>query len=88
MLALGDSVMLGASTALDGHGFTVDTIVSRQFIDGPTRSRRSATPGSLGDAVVLHLGTNGTIGDESMQRMMDALVDVPHVLLLHRWRRP
>jgi lysophospholipase L1-like esterase len=31
--------------------------------------------------VLLHLGTNGTIGADSMQRMMTALADVPRVIL-------
>ena len=82
MLALGDSVMKGAAGPLSAYGFTVDAIESRQFINGAETIEALKAQGRLGDVVVLHLGTNGNIGDESMQRMMDALVDVPHVLLL------
>ncbi len=59
--AVGDSVMLGAKSALSapGRGFRVDASVSRQFdkADNVLRAKRSALPAN----VVVALGTNGTV---------------------------
>ena len=81
-LALGDSVMLGAAVQLEALGFTVDAQESRAFVNGLDTILTLADRGRLGDVVVVHLGTNGPIGADDMTRMMDALVDVPQVLLL------
>jgi peptidoglycan/LPS O-acetylase OafA/YrhL len=81
-LALGDSVMLGAATQLAADGFTVDATESRAFINGLDTVLTLAQQGRLGDVVVVHLGTNGTIQAADMTRMMDALAGVPQVLLL------
>jgi peptidoglycan/LPS O-acetylase OafA/YrhL len=81
-LALGDSVMLGAARQLADLGFTVDAQESRAFINGLDTVLKLRDQGRLGDIVVVHLGTNGPIRAEDMTRMMDALADVPQVLLL------
>jgi hypothetical protein len=56
--AIGDSVMLGARTALKGSGFGVDASESRQAYVGPALVRKKGS--SLPENVVVHLGTNGT----------------------------
>lgn len=56
--ALGDSVMLGARTALKQAGFRVDAAESRQAYAGPAMLRRMGD--RLPANVVVHLGTNGT----------------------------
>jgi peptidoglycan/LPS O-acetylase OafA/YrhL len=81
-LALGDSVMLGAAAQLKEQGFTVDATESRQFGDGLETVLTLQSQNRLGDVVVLHLGTNGTIGTDTMTRMMEALSGVPQVVLL------
>jgi peptidoglycan/LPS O-acetylase OafA/YrhL len=81
-LALGDSVMKGAATALADKGFVVDAVESRQFSNGADTAVALKQQGRLGDVVVVHLGTNGTIGRDDMARMMEAFADVPRVLLL------
>ena len=81
-LALGDSVMLGAATQLAANGFVVDAVESRQFSDGADTIVTLNEQGRLGEVVVVHLGTNGTIEEADMTRMMDALAGVPQVLLL------
>jgi peptidoglycan/LPS O-acetylase OafA/YrhL len=81
-LALGDSVMLGAAAQLAQDGFTVDAVESRQFVNGLDTVRTLKEQGRLGDVVVVHLGTNGTIEEVDMASMMEALADVPQVLLL------
>ena len=56
--AIGDSVMLGARTALRDTGFRVDAIESRQSYAGPALVRKKGA--ALPTNVVVHLGTNGT----------------------------
>lgn len=82
MLALGDSVMLGAAGELSDNGFIVDAVESRQFSNGADTIATLNTQGRLGDIVVVHLGTNGTINSGDMTAMMEALAGVPQVLLL------
>ncbi len=81
-LALGDSVMEGASGKLVEQGFVVDAAQSRQFKNGVEIIQSLLAQGRLGDVVVLHLGTNGLIGDSTMAEMMEALAGVPQVLIL------
>jgi peptidoglycan/LPS O-acetylase OafA/YrhL len=81
-LALGDSVMLGAAPQLKEQGFTVDATESRAFINGLDTVLTLQSQDRLGDVVVVHLGTNGTIGNDNMTRMMDALAGVPQVVLV------
>ena len=59
--AVGDSVMLGASGALQSamNGLYVDAAVSRQINAGPGIIANLASQGLLGNTVVIHLGTNG-----------------------------
>ncbi len=80
--ALGDSVMLGAAGELTNRGFVVDAAESRQFSDGLGIVEQLNAADRLGDVVVVHLGTNGDIDSDDLSAMMDALVDVPQVLLL------
>jgi peptidoglycan/LPS O-acetylase OafA/YrhL len=80
--ALGDSVMLGAAGELTKRGFVVDAAENRQFSDGRAIVEQLAAAGRLGDVVVVHLGTNGDIDANDLTAMMEALVDVPQVLLL------
>ncbi len=68
-LALGDSVMLGAKSALQQRGFAVDARESRQAWDGIKRLRRSDLPRE----VVVHLGTNGTLPDDYCRRLVSAV---------------
>jgi peptidoglycan/LPS O-acetylase OafA/YrhL len=81
-LAIGDSVMLGAAPELSDNGFVVDATESRQFSNGADTVATLNTQGRLGSVVVVHLGTNGTIDDGDMTRMMEALAGVPQVLML------
>jgi hypothetical protein len=81
-LAIGDSVMLGAAGELAALGFTVDAKVSRQMVDTVEPLRWLREAGVLGRVVVVHLGTNGPIGDDTLTRFFDQLVDVRRVLVL------
>lgn len=56
--AIGDSVMLGARSALKELGFRVDATESRQSYSAPRLIRQRAD--RLPENVVVHLGTNGS----------------------------
>ena len=85
VLAVGDSVMLGASRTLLpalGRGAVVDAAVSRQFSKGAEEVMagvRSVKPRT----VVIHLGNNGYIQFEDLAGLLDRLKRVPRVVLVH-----
>ncbi len=82
ILAIGDSVMLGAAEELAAEGVTVDAKVSRQMVDEIGKVEALRDQGRLGDAVVVHLGTNGPISEETMTAFFDGLRDVRRVVVL------
>ncbi len=63
ILAVGDSIMLGASSALDRQfpGIAIDAKVGRQFSEGVEIVRALAAAGTIPGTVIVHLGTNGTV---------------------------
>ncbi len=85
VLLFGDSVMLGAAAelaALLGSGAHIDAQVGRQVDKGLEALRKHASAASLGEAVVIHLGTNGTFTFEQMTEIMDLVGSDRHVFLL------
>ncbi|WP_116995953.1 acyltransferase family protein [Desertimonas flava] len=86
MLALGDSVMRGAAAALKDIGF--DNVVAeegRQFAAEVELVQGLAASGALPQVVLVHLGTNGTIGSRDAEAFFTALKDVPLVVVLTLW---
>jgi peptidoglycan/LPS O-acetylase OafA/YrhL len=86
VIAIGDSVMLGAAGKLSealGEGTYVDAAVSRQYKAAIDIVRAYADQGRLGQGVVLHLGTNGPMSAETFRGVMDQLVDVPRVVVVN-----
>lgn len=81
-LAVGDSVMLGAAGTLVQSGFVVDAVESRQLRDGVEVIESLQQQGRLGQIVVVHLGSNGTIDESAITKLMDSLADVSQVVLL------
>jgi peptidoglycan/LPS O-acetylase OafA/YrhL len=86
IIAIGDSVMLGAKPALTsksvfgGHAY-VDAVEGRQFTTAPAlvaRYVRTKRP----HMVIIHLGNNGTVTFADMQAMMNTLRTVPVVVLV------
>ncbi len=73
--AIGDSVMLGASGALQSQipGIYVNAAVSRQVTAGPGIISDLEAQGLLADIVVIHLGTNGASTLSKFQDVVDAL---------------
>ena len=81
-LAVGDSVMLGASKQLTELGFTVDATESRAWVNGLDSIQKLAQQNRLPEILLIHLGTNGLIGQSGMDDMMAAVAGVPQVLLV------
>jgi hypothetical protein len=83
VLAVGDSVMLGADGALGAAvgGIEVDAAVSRQFATAIEILRSRSDSGRLPGTVVVHLGTNGTAAAESCDALMDVVADRRVVLV-------
>lgn len=82
LVAVGDSVMLGAAEELTTSGFVVDAVKSRQLISYVPELEAVKLSGVLTSVVVVHLGTNGSFSDASLALLMGVLVDVPTVVML------
>ncbi len=82
LVALGDSVMLGAAEELGALGFLVDAVVSRQMKNYLPDMQAIRDMGVFGSAVVVHLGTNGPFSQETLDQTMAVLADVPVVLMI------
>lgn len=85
VLAIGDSVMVGATSELHKAigDIEIDAKVSRQAKAALTVVQADRDAGKLGDAVVLHIGTNGPFSVERFDAMMDALKTVPRVIVVN-----
>ena len=82
VLAVGDSVMLGAARKLKAKGITVDAEKNRQFHESLQIFGYLNATGELGDNVVIHLGTNNGTTKQTLDRIMKALVNVRQVVFL------
>jgi hypothetical protein len=82
LLAVGDSVMLGAAPVLDDAGIEVSAEVSRQMKDMIPVMQQLQAAELFGTAVIVHLGTNGPFSDETLSQFMATLSGVPNVIVL------
>ena len=82
LVALGDSVMLGAAEELQARGFQVDAVVSRQMKAFVPTMATLRDNGTFGSVVVIHLGTNGPFSQETLDEMLATVANVPVVVLL------
>ena len=82
VFALGDSVMKGAAPALADLGIVVDAVQDRQGKMGADIFVQLKDLGVTMDAAVVHLGTNGPMSQETLDTMMQALSEVPRVVVL------
>ncbi|HET9075844.1 MAG TPA: acyltransferase family protein [Acidimicrobiales bacterium] len=86
VLALGDSVLLAASPALDaslsGH-ITIDAQVGRQVTTGLQRLAQYRATGALSHyhSVMIDLGTNGAFRPRDFQQLVQLVAGVPRVVL-------
>jgi peptidoglycan/LPS O-acetylase OafA/YrhL len=86
ILALGDSVMLGASSALTsalGPELRIDAVVSRQPEETITRLFAYRADGSLPHRVIVHIGDNGPVYYADVLRLKAALAGVPLVVIVN-----
>lgn len=80
--AVGDSVMLGASGALEkALDVTVDAAVARQSNTIEQRIEERKAAGQLENVVVIHAGTNGTAYWDDLKETLDGLQDRQVVLV-------
>jgi hypothetical protein len=82
MLALGDSVMLGADESLAALGFEVFAQESAQIYDYTPVVEQLAATNQLPETVLVHLGTNGEFQFDNLTRFVDALAGVDRVFIL------
>jgi peptidoglycan/LPS O-acetylase OafA/YrhL len=80
--AIGDSVMLGAAQQLSSRGIVTDAKQSRQLKDGVAIVSFLNQQHLLGKALIVHLGTNGTLSDSRVAELMSYAKHVPLVLFL------
>lgn len=85
VLAIGDSVMLGAKPALEAAipGIVVNAAVSRHFGELPGIIASLRAQGLVGDEVVIHLGTNGLVSVGEIDASMRELAGVRRVVFLN-----
>lgn len=82
---IGDSVMLGARSALRSAipGMKIDAAVARYPGAFLGRIKKIRSAGLLADTVVLHPGTNGVIPESMMREMLDLLKDRKRVVVVN-----
>lgn len=85
MTGVGDSVMLGAHVTLERliPGTQVDAEVSRQADVVLERILALKADDLLAPTVLIHTGTNGTVTEEQLRDMLDALKDVHRVIVMN-----
>ena len=83
VLAIGDSVMLGAARELTERGATVDAMKSRSVRQALEIVNYLKSIRRLGSIVVIHLGTNSTTSTETLDEIMVTLSDTPLVLFVN-----
>jgi peptidoglycan/LPS O-acetylase OafA/YrhL len=71
--AIGESVMLGAKSQLEAKGFRVNAEESRQGKEVVNVLAGLRAAGQLGRIVVIHIGTNGEVSDETFAGIMASL---------------
>jgi hypothetical protein len=86
VLAIGDSVMLAAASALEhrlGPRVRVDAAVGRQISDIADRLDAYRQAGAMPPNVVLQVGDNGPVWYADLMRLKQALRGVPDVIFVN-----
>ncbi len=82
---VGDSIMLDIQPYLevDVPGARIDGVVSRQFETGISVVQADRASGTLGNVLVVELGTNGTVTPSDFDAMMQAAAGVKRVVFVN-----
>lgn len=95
ILAVGDSVMLGATHYFRRVGLDVDVDakIGRQVSAAIKLLRERKDANLLAPIVIVHLGNNGTFTAKQFDELMTVLHDVPRVIFLNtkvprKWQEP
>jgi hypothetical protein len=83
--AVGDSIMLDIQPYLEADlpGARIDGLVSRQFESGIAVVQADRAAGTLGNVLVVELGTNGTVTPTDFDAMMQAAAGVTRVVFVN-----
>jgi hypothetical protein len=83
--AVGDSLMLDIQPylAVDLPGATIDGVVSRQFETGIGVVAAHRADGTLGNVLIVELGTNGAVTPADFDAMMTAAAGVKRVVFVN-----
>lgn len=94
IIAIGDSVMLGAANVLTERGITVDALKSRPFRQALEIGNYLKSVNRLGEIVIIHLGTNNYVDQKTLDDIMVPLSDVDTVVFVtnhvpsKKWQDP
>ncbi len=85
VLAIGDSVMLGAVNDLERAvaNIEVDAQLGRQVSMAINDLKARREGNHLGDAVVIHVGNNGPFSAKQFAELMGVLAEVPRVVIVN-----
>jgi hypothetical protein len=83
--AVGDSIMLDIQPylAADVPGARIDGLVSRQFESGIAVVQADRAAGTLGNVLIVELGTNGSVTPSDFDAMMQAASGVKRVVFVN-----
>ncbi|WP_338552688.1 acyltransferase family protein [Paenibacillus sp. KS-LC4] len=83
--AIGDSVMLDIQSELEKlvPSIAVDGQIGRQMSEAPPILEQLQREGSLGDTVIIELGTNGAFASKQLTRISDLLKNNTKVILVN-----
>jgi hypothetical protein len=94
IIAIGDSVMLGAANVLTERGITVDALKSRPFRQALEICNYLKSVNRLGEIVIIHLGTNNYVDQKTLDEIMVPLADIDTVVFVtnhvptRKWQEP
>lgn len=95
VLAVGESVMLGAQTGLREtfKKVAIDAAVGRQAADIVTRTQQLADAGALRETVILHTGSNGYVERGQLKQILQTLAPAQRIVVVNvdvprEWQDP
>lgn len=81
-IVFGDNVVLGAADVLSSRGYLVDAELGRPLVDLIPHIELVLAE-TRPNVVVVHIGTNGPIRREDLDRLLEVTADVPNVILVN-----